>query len=136
MTIKVLINTAHAFQCADVEGVLRAEIAGVRRVDLAAGNVIIALFLQGHDLGLSQHRASLGDVRFQCDEPLLEVGQVVAQPDRPHTGGAHKAAALAQLIAHAHLAVRRLLQSIGQHGLLNCFVDPILEIRASSVLVL
>lgn len=66
---------------ADVKDVLRAEVAWVCGLNFAAGDIVITLFLKGNDPGFSQNRARSRNVLFQRRQTLLEVRQLMAQPD-------------------------------------------------------
>src|SRR5690606_1752031 len=104
-------------------------------LDLAAGDIVIPLLFQGNDLRLGQYGAGFSNMLLQCTQPLPEVRQLIAQPDRTYAGRADEGATLAQLVADSNLAMSRLLDGIRDHCLLNDFVHTILDIRPLSVLL-
>jgi len=61
----LLIDATHALQGADVEDVLRTQVAGVSRVDFPAREIVFALSFQDSDLGFGQYQTSLGGLPFQ-----------------------------------------------------------------------
>ena len=58
----------------------------MRRLDLAAGLLVVALLLERRDLGLGQHHPLLGDLPLERREPMLEGLQAVAKPHPPDAG--------------------------------------------------
>lgn len=84
--VGLLIDPANAFDGADIESVLAAEIAGVSRFHLTTGLIVMLLLLEGLDLRLSQDDVIFGDFGLQCPQPVLEVGKLVPQPDRANAG--------------------------------------------------
>ena len=73
--IGLLIDPAHAFHGAHIERVLRAQITGVRSVDLTPGLVVELLLLQRLNLGFGEDYAFFGDLGFERLQSRLEVGQ-------------------------------------------------------------
>ena len=59
---RLLVNAPHTFEIADVERVLRTEIARVGGLDLAAGHVVLVLSLQCRNLFVAQDNAFVGDL--------------------------------------------------------------------------
>ena len=53
---------------------------------LAAGHIIMLFLLQSLNLGFGENDAISGHFGLQCLQPVLEVGQIVTQPDGAHTG--------------------------------------------------
>ena len=82
--IGLLINAPNTLEGADREGVLRSQIAGMGRLDLAAGYIIQLFLFQGLDLCLGQDTPFFGDFGFQRLQAGFEVRQIMVQPDRPH----------------------------------------------------
>ncbi len=115
----MLVNTTDTFDGANIEGVLAAKIARMRRFHLTAGFIIKLFLLKGLDLCFGQDDAVLGDLRFQSLQAVLEVGKLVAQPDRPDARGRDKHALFAQLVGGSCLPIGRELKS----GLDNSFLD-------------
>lgn len=74
----LLVDSPDPLDGADVEGVLRTQIAGVRGFDLTVGQVIVLLLLQRRHLSIGEHDALLGDLFLQGAQALLERRQVVA----------------------------------------------------------
>ena len=56
----------------------------MRGPDLAAGLVVQLLLFERLDLGFGEDDAVFGNFRLQGSWALLEVGQIVAQPDRTY----------------------------------------------------
>ncbi len=79
--IGLLIDPSDTLQGADVEGILRAQIAWVGGLNLAGGFIIQLFLLQSLNLGFSKDDAVLCHFGFQGLQAILEVGQVMAQPD-------------------------------------------------------
>lgn len=127
--ISLLVDPTDPFHGADIEGVLSAEIAGMCGLDLGPGFVVELLLLQGLNLRLREDASLCGNLGFERLEPRLKVRQIVPQPDGPHPAGRDEDAALAQLIGNANLAVRWLLKSIGDNGLLGLVIHPVLQVR-------
>ena len=67
---------------------MTAQIAGMGGFDLPARLIVHAF--SSHErlnLGLGENDATLGGhFGFQGLQAVLEVGQIMAQPDRPHAG--------------------------------------------------
>jgi len=133
--IGLLIHPAHALEGADIEGVLRAEIARVGRLNLATGLIIELLALQRLNLGLGEDDAFLGHFGLQGLEALLEVGQVIAQPDAPHPTGGDENALLAQLVGDPDLTVGRLIRGVLDYGGFHMGLYTVLGIGNSAVLL-
>lgn len=92
------IDPADAFHGADIERILRAQIAGMGLFDLAAGLTVPGLLLKGCDLAICQHHACLGHMDFQDFQTLFEVGQVVPESDGAHAGWGYEDTPFAQLV--------------------------------------
>ena len=75
--VSLLVNTPHAFEVADVEGVLRPQVTRVGGFDFAAGFVILLLFLQGRNLRVAQNQAFKGHFGLQSLEPFFKVLQIM-----------------------------------------------------------
>lgn len=82
--VGLLIDASDALQSANVEDVLRAQIALMCRLDLAASLLIVFLLFKRLDLGFGQNAAICGDAGFQGFQVGFEVCQIMPQPDRPH----------------------------------------------------
>jgi len=57
----LLIDPTHAFEGADIEGVLGAQITGMSRIDFTADLVILAFLFQGGNLRFRENQPLLGD---------------------------------------------------------------------------
>jgi hypothetical protein len=112
-----LVDAPDAFERADVESILRAEIVGVLRLDLAVSLLLLLGALQRLQLILGQDQASLRDLRRQGFEPPVESLQVVAQPDAAHPARGDEHALLLRFIRGAKLTVGRLLKRHREDGL-------------------
>jgi len=86
----LLVNSAHAFERADVEGILRAQITGMSRLDLATGLIVVFLALQSRHLVFGQDNTFLGHLLLQRLQAVPETGQAMAQPDTAYTAGRDK----------------------------------------------
>jgi hypothetical protein len=82
--IGLLINAPNTLEGANREGVLRSQMAGMGRLDLAAGCIIQLFLFQGLDLCLGQDTTFFGDFGLQRLQAGFDVRQIMAQPDRPH----------------------------------------------------
>ena len=67
--IGLLVNAPDALQRADVERILRAQVAGVGGINLAAGFIVQLLLFKRLGLGLGQNAAVLGDLGFKGNPP-------------------------------------------------------------------
>jgi hypothetical protein len=105
--------------------ILRDTIAGALALELAARFLVLARLFQRDELGLGEHRASLGHPGLQRFQALSHRFQIVALPDAAQ-------AALLQLIGHPQLAERGLLQRQGHHRLLNARIDAVLQARLAA----
>ncbi len=63
--IGLLMNAPNTLEGANREGVLRSQIAGMGRLDLAAGCIIQLFLFQGLDLCLGQDTTFFGDFGLQ-----------------------------------------------------------------------
>jgi hypothetical protein len=112
--------------------ILRDTIAGALALELAARFLVLARLFQRDELGLGEHRASLGHPGLQRFQALSHRFQIVALPDAAHASRRHAQAALLQLIGHPQLAERGLLQRQGHHRLLNARIDAVLQARLAA----
>ncbi len=123
-----MIDPANAFQGTDIEGVLSPKITGMRGLDLAPGLVVELLLLQRLDLSFGENDTLFGNLGFEHLQAGLEVGQVVAHPDRTDPAGGDEDALLAQLVGDPDLAVGRIVDGVFDNGVLGFEIDPVLEI--------
>ncbi len=133
--IGLLINPTNAFERAHVERILRAQVAGMSGIDLAAGFIIVLLLLQRRHLGLGQHQTFLGHPGLQRLQTIPETRQIMPLPDTAYSRRRHKHPAFPQLIADPNLPISRLLQSIGHYFFLNTGINPVLQVRRPAALV-
>ena len=82
--IGLLMNAPNTLEGANREGVLRSQMAGMGRLDLAAGCIIQLFLFQGLDLCLGRDTTFFGDFGLQRLQAGFDVRQIMAQPDRPH----------------------------------------------------
>ena len=69
--IGLLMNAPNTLEGANREGVLRSQIAGMGRLDLAAGCIIQLFLFQGLDLCLGQDTTFFGDFGLQRLQAVL-----------------------------------------------------------------
>ena len=132
---RLLVDAAHAFQIAHVEGVLRPQITRVSRFDFTAGFVIVRFLLQRNDLSLGKHNAFSGDLFFKRLQPLTEILQVMSLPDGAHAAAGDKHAFFTQLITGPVLPVGRELNGVLNNRPFSGFIGPILQIGHPTVLI-
>ncbi len=108
----LLVDTANALQGAHIERILGSQVARMGGFDLAAGFIIELLFLKRLDLGFSQYQTVSSDPGFKRLQPILEIGQLVANPDTADTGRRYKHTQFAQLVAGSNLTMSRILDRI------------------------
>src|ERR1051325_6776939 len=125
----LLVDAPDTLEGADVEGVLRAEVAGVLRLDLAVRRLLLLGPLQRLKLVFGEDQALLRDLRRQRLEPLVEGLQVVAQPDAAHAAPGDEQPLLLQLVRGAELPVGGLLEGHLDDGRLNVLLDAVLQNR-------
>lgn len=70
---RLLVDAAHTFQIAHVEGVLRPQIPRMYRLGFTTGIVIVRLLLQRCDLSLSKHDAFSGDLFLKRLQAFTEI---------------------------------------------------------------
>jgi hypothetical protein len=132
---RLLVDAAHAFQIANVEGVLRAQITRVSRFDFTAGFVIVRLFLQHNDLSIGKHNAFSGDLFLKRLQPLTEALQVMSLPDRAHAATVDKHAFFTQLITGPVLTVGRELNGVLNNRRFSGFIGPTLQVGHPTILI-
>ena len=123
---RLLVDASHALEGADVEGVLRAEIAWVFGLDLAVFLFLLLGLLQGDQLAFGEDPAVLSDACLQGLEPFLEGLQVMSQPDAADASRGDEQSLLSELVGDADLPVGGLFEGDPDDGLLDVGVDPIL----------
>ena len=77
----LLVDTSDAFEGADMEGILRAQVARMLGFDLPVGLFLVLGLLQGKDLPFGEDQAILSDFGFQGFQTPFEGLEVMAQPD-------------------------------------------------------
>ena len=117
---------------ADIEGVLRAAIAGALGLELAVRLLVGLGLLQRGDLALGEDEALLRHLGLERLQPVLHGPEVMPTPDRAHPERRDRHAALQQVVGDAHLAPGRLLDRQGDDGLLDLRRHSVLQDRLAA----
>ena len=137
--MKVADRCGRPPSCADIEGVLRAAIAGAFAFELAVAFLLALGLLQSGDLRLREHQAVLRHLGLQRLQPLLGVGEIVPQPhprtpkgeiDRPCFFSLFETEAGSGRLLDRKLNHRRL--NLGRHPVLQQRLAPLISCSASS----
>jgi len=131
----LLIDAANAFQRADVERILRAQVADVLGLDLAPGQLLFLGSLHGPQLSLCDHGAGLRDVRLESLEALLEALQVVAKPHASNARAGNEDTPLTQLVRCSLLAHGRVFEGEVDDGFLDLGIDPVAQVGLAPTLL-
>src|SRR5512133_1153977 len=126
---RLLVNSPHALQIADIERILGTAVARMLALELAVRLLLGLGLLQRNDLRLGQNQALLGALGFQRFEPLLHGLQVVAQPHTAHASRRDREPALPQFVGNAHLTEGRLLDRQRYDGILDLLRHAVLQHR-------
>ena len=124
----LLINAPNTLESADIEGVLRSQIAGMGRLDLAAGCIIQLFLFQGLDLCLGQDTTFFGDFGLQRLQAGFDVRQILAQPDQSRAVGWDKYTQFVQLVGGASLTIGRRIGGRLDHRIPCRLVHPVREV--------
>jgi hypothetical protein len=89
----LLVDPSDTLHGADIERVLRSQIAGMDCFNLTAGLIVLSLLPTSRNLAVGQGRPRFSNVDLQSIQTLFEVGQVVLELDGLH---AQKSPAVAQ----------------------------------------
>ena len=128
----LLIDAANALQRADVEGVLRAAIAGAFGLELAVRLLVGLGLLQRGELALGEDEALLRHLGLQRLQPVLHGSRSWRRQIERTPEGRDRHAALQQIVGDAHLAPGRLLDRQGDDGLLDLRRHPVLQDRLAA----
>ena len=82
----LLIDPPDTLQSADIEGVLRAAVAGTFALELAMRFLVSLGLLERGDLGLGQQDAILRHLGFERLEAMFHRGQIVTLPHAAYPG--------------------------------------------------
>jgi hypothetical protein len=74
----LLVDPPNTLQCADIEGVLGAEIPRMGGLDLASRLIILLFLLKGGNLRLCQNDTFLRYFYLQCFQALFETAQIMS----------------------------------------------------------
>ena len=129
------VDLAHALERSPVEGVLVQKLAGARRFDVSAAEVD-GVALEQLDLLVAEHVGVVVHVLLEAKQTLVARLQRVAQPDASYTVQRHIHALQTQFVGHSLLAVRRVLERVGEDLLLDLGLDAVgmRRLRATSLL--
>ena len=110
-----------------------AAVAGALALELAVRFLVELGALQCGQLRLGQDQPFLGGLGFERLQALGHRLEVVPHPDAAYALRRDaQSAALADLVGDAHLAVGRQLQRQGDHGLLDLWIDAVLQQRPAT----
>jgi hypothetical protein len=108
----------------------------VHRLDLTASCIVVAFAFESDDLCFGEdHAAGFRHLALQGGEPLLEPRQAVSQPYAAHSCRRDEHALLPELVAGAHLSIRREVQSERDHRGFSVLVCAILLIGLTPALL-
>jgi hypothetical protein len=128
----LLVNPSDTFQITHIEGVLKAQVARVFRLDLAESLLLILCFLQCRELFFREDEVVLGNLCLKGLEPFLERLQVMALLHTPDTGRRNKYALISQFVGNAKLSPSRLLNSYPMYPVFYVYGYPVLGTRLAS----
>jgi hypothetical protein len=127
---RLLIDTAHTFEGADIKGALGTAVAGTFRFKLAVRFLFQFGAFERGQLRFGQHKPFLGGSGLQRLEALVHGLEIVTQPDAAHALRRHaQRVALEDFVGDTDLAVGWQLQGQLNYHRLDLRIHAVLQQR-------